>query len=70
MWEQNDSKEGPQSSKAEGTLRRLRVLQSHLCGYALRSIPVVDMELASFNDTLDRLHDYLLLCIEMAMEQD
>ncbi len=56
--------------RARNTLERLRVLQSHLCSYVQRSVPVVKVELANFNETLDRLHDYLLLCIQMAMEQD
>ena len=55
--------------KVKATLERLRVLQAHLCGYAARSVPVVTLELANFNDALDRLHDYLLLCIQMAMQE-
>lgn len=51
-------------------LGRLRLLQSHLCSYAQRSVPVVNLDLANFNDTLDDLHDYLLLCIQMALEED
>jgi hypothetical protein len=51
-------------------LGRLRLLQSHLCSYAQRSIPVVRLNLANFNDTLDDLHDYLLLCIQMALEEE
>ena len=51
-------------------LERLRLLQSHLCAYAQRSVPVVNLELASFNETLDGLHDYLLLCIQIALEED
>lgn len=51
-------------------LSRLQLLQSHLCGYAQRAVPVVNLDLANFNDTLDDLHDYLLLCIQMALEED
>ncbi|BDA48634.1 probable 2-phosphoglycerate kinase at N-terminal half [Coccomyxa sp. Obi] len=61
---------GGAEERARSTLERLRVLQSHLCSYVQRSVPVVKVELANFNETLDRLHDYLLLCIQMAMEQD
>ena len=50
-------------------LDRLRLLQSHLCAYAQRSVPVVNLELGTFNDTLDDLHDYLLLCIQIALEE-
>ncbi|EIE20940.1 hypothetical protein COCSUDRAFT_54287 [Coccomyxa subellipsoidea C-169] len=60
---------GPEE-RARSTLERLRVLQSHMCSYEQRCVPVVKVELANFNETLDRLHDYLLLCIQMAMEQD
>ncbi len=56
--------------KVSSILERLRLLQNHLCGYEARSVPVVKLELANFNQTLDRLHDYLLMCIQMAMEQD
>lgn len=69
-----DRSDGKASSSTEeqarSTLERLRVLQSHLCSYVQRSVPVVKVDLANFSDTLDRLHDYLLLCIQMAMEQD
>ena len=51
-------------------LSRLRLLQSHLCAYAQRSVPVINLNLANFNDTLDELHDYLLLCIQLALEED
>jgi hypothetical protein len=56
-------------SNAQCILERLRTLQTHLCGYEMRALPVVKLELANFNEKLDRLHDYLLLCIQMAMEQ-
>ena len=58
------------TGRAAATLGRLRALQAHLTGYAARSVPVVRLELAAFNEALDRLHDYLLLCIQMAMEHD
>ena len=58
------------SLDSKEVLSRLRLLQSHLCGYAQRSVPVVNLDLANFNDTLDGLHDYLLLCIQMALEED
>lgn len=44
-------------------------LQAHLCGYEARAVPVVRTGLADFGDTLDRLHDYLLTCIQVALEQ-
>ena len=65
------------SSQANGAqldskevLSRLRLLQSHLCAYAQRSVPVISLHLANFNETLDELHDYLLLCIQLALEED
>jgi hypothetical protein len=60
---------GGEEERARATLERLRGLQAHLCGYAARSVPIVRLELANFNDALDRLHDYLLLCIQMAMQE-
>ena len=67
-WAQASSQGSLQSSSE--VLGRLRLLQSHLCSYAQRSVPVVNLDLANFNDTLDDLHDYLLLCIQMALEED
>ncbi|KAK9815940.1 hypothetical protein WJX72_012313 [[Myrmecia] bisecta] len=60
---------GDFQAQCDAALERLRVLQDHLCAYAQRSVPVVTFDIASFGETLDRLHDYLLQCIEMAMEQ-
>ncbi|KAK9831529.1 hypothetical protein WJX81_006265 [Elliptochloris bilobata] len=51
-------------------LARLHTLQAHLCGYAARAVPVVRTGLAGFGDTLDRLHDYLLTCIQVALEEE
>ena len=46
---------------------RLQVLQEYLCSYQTASVPVVDLDLANMQHTLDRLHEYLLLCIQMAV---
>eukprot|EP00891_Asterochloris_glomerata_P001467 jgi/Astpho2/1467/fgenesh1_pm.00026_%23_1_t len=39
-----------------------------LCRYAQRDVPVVHVSIASFPTVLDKLHDYLLKCIEVAMQ--
>ena len=46
---------------------RLQVLQEYLCSYQTASVPVVDLDLANMQRLLDRLHEYLLLCIQMAV---
>ena len=57
------------TDSANATYTRLRFLQDYLCTYAERSVPVVPINFANFSDTLDQLHDYLLQCIESAMQQ-
>ena len=53
---------------ANATYGRIRLLQDHLCTYAASRVPVVSINFANFSDTLDQLHDYLLQCIESAMQ--
>ena len=57
------------TDSANATYDRIRLLQDHLCTYEERNVPVVSINFANFADTLDQLHDYLLQCIESAMEQ-
>lgn len=57
------------TAAADATYRRLQLLQDHLCSYTARNVPVVTVDLANFTDTMDQLHDYLLQCIENAMQQ-
>ena len=52
----------------ECVYQRLNSLQDRLCRYAQRSVPVVHVSIASFPTVLDKLHDYLLKCIEVAMQ--
>ena len=57
------------TAAADATYKRLQLLQDHLCSYAERNVPVVTLDLANFSDTMEHLHDYLLQCIESAMQQ-
>ena len=57
------------TDSANATYDRIRLLQEHLCTYEQRNVPVVSVNFANFSDTLDQLHDYLLQCIETAMQQ-
>lgn len=57
------------TDSANATFDRIRLLQDHLCTYEERKVPVVSINFANFSDTLDELHDYLLQCIEGAMQQ-
>ena len=52
----------------ESVYERLHSLQDRLCRYAQRNVPVVHVSIASFPTVLDKLHDYLLKCIEVAMQ--
>lgn len=52
----------------ESVYQRLHSLQDRLCRYAQRDVPVVHVSIASFPTVLDKLHDYLLKCIEVAMQ--
>lgn len=59
---------GAASSGDGAVLHRLRVLQDYLCAYGSVGVPVVGVGVGSFNETLDKLHDYLLRCIEMSTD--
>ncbi|GAB4819330.1 hypothetical protein N2152v2_006376 [Parachlorella kessleri] len=60
-----DEEEAPGSSEA--VLRRLQVLQDYLRAYGAVGVPVVEVNVGGFHATLDKLHDYLLACIEMSL---
>jgi hypothetical protein len=49
-------------------LERMRVLEARLCAYEALGVPVVTLRLLDAQDGVDQLHDYLLQCIQMAME--
>ena len=58
------------AASVEAVLPRLRVLQAHLERAAAAGVPVVDVNVSSFQETLDALHDYVLQCIQLALEQE
>eukprot|EP00884_Botryococcus_braunii_P006300 jgi/Botrbrau1/15671/Bobra.4_1s0053.2 len=49
-------------------LARMRVLEGRLSAYEALGVPVVTLRLLDAQDGVDQLHDYLLQCIQMAME--
>lgn len=49
-------------------LERMRILESRLAAYEAVGIPVVTLRLLDAQDSVDQLHDYLLQCLQMAME--
>jgi hypothetical protein len=53
----------------ELVMRRLLEVQEYLGGYGEVGVPVVPVDLLNFDATLDRLHDYVLSCVQLAMEQ-
>eukprot|EP01025_Chloroclados_australasicus_P021719 TRINITY_DN2273_c0_g1_i9.p1 TRINITY_DN2273_c0_g1~~TRINITY_DN2273_c0_g1_i9.p1 ORF type:complete len:1144 (-),score=201.51 TRINITY_DN2273_c0_g1_i9:348-3779(-) len=62
--QQQDS-QGQEDRQFECVFRRMRVLQEYLEAYKHHGVPVVKIEIGRFRDALDRLHEYLLQCIEM-----
>lgn len=56
------------TASADATYRRIQLLQDHFRSFANCSVPVVTLDLANFSDTMEQLHDYLLQCIESAMQ--
>lgn len=58
---------GPGCCSDEEALARVRLLQDHFCTYQARAVPVVRISTANLTRTLDGLHDYLLQCMELAM---
>ena len=66
----NNVSDKDMTDSANATYDRIRLLQDHLCTYEEHNVPVVfSINFANFSDTLDQLHDYLLQCIEGAMQQ-
>ncbi|KAL3130851.1 hypothetical protein ABBQ38_000183 [Trebouxia sp. C0009 RCD-2024] len=65
----NNVSDKDMTDSANATYDRIRLLQDHLCTYEERNVPVVALNFANFSDMLDQLHDYLLQCIESAMQQ-
>eukprot|EP00775_Hariotina_reticulata_P011609 gene11609-11753_t len=53
---------------AEDAIRRMRLLQEYLCAYEAQGLPVVKVSYGSFGEALDKLHEYILQCIKVAME--
>jgi hypothetical protein len=49
-------------------LRRVRLLQEYLCAYEAQGLPVVKVSYGAFGEALDRLHEYVLQCIKVAMQ--
>jgi hypothetical protein len=49
-------------------LRRVRLLQEYLCAYEAQGLPVVKVSYGAFGEALDKLHEYVLQCIKVAMQ--
>lgn len=59
---------GPSQESTQEVLERMRVLESRLAAYEAIGIPVVTLRLLDSQDSVDQLHDYLLQCLQMAMD--
>lgn len=70
----DESLEAPgtvQAAAAVGSqeaLRRMRLLQEYLCAYEAQGLPVVKVSYGNFSEALDKLHEYILQCIKVAMQ--
>eukprot|EP00878_Enallax_costatus_P009178 GHUV01009595.1.p1 GENE.GHUV01009595.1~~GHUV01009595.1.p1 ORF type:complete len:371 (+),score=144.07 GHUV01009595.1:72-1115(+) len=53
---------------AQEALRRMRLLQEYLCAYEAQGLPVVKVSYGNFGEALDKLHEYILQCIKVAMQ--
>ncbi|GLC37008.1 hypothetical protein PLESTM_000530700 [Pleodorina starrii] len=53
----------------EAVLRRAQALQQYLCSFESQGMPVVNVKYGNFHEALDVLHEYVLMCIQAAMEQ-
>lgn len=49
-------------------LRRMRLLQEYLCAYEAQGLPVVKVSYGAMSEALDKLHEYILQCIKVAMQ--
>jgi hypothetical protein len=49
-------------------IRKARVLQDYLCVYEGQGLPVVRVSYGNFGEALDKLHEYILQCIKVAMQ--
>lgn len=59
---------GAAEPDASAVLRRLRALQAYLSSYSAVGVPVVEVGVGSFQETLDKLHNYLLQCLELSLQ--
>jgi hypothetical protein len=53
--------------QAGEALRRMRLLQDYLCAYEAQGLPMVKVSYGAFGEALDKLHEYVLQCIKVAM---
>ncbi|KXZ45168.1 hypothetical protein GPECTOR_57g458 [Gonium pectorale] len=58
--------EGPEPGEV---LRRSQVIQQYLCSFETQGLPVITVKYGNFGEALDILHEYVLMCIQAAMEQ-
>jgi hypothetical protein len=50
-------------------LARARALQDYLAAFEAAGLPVVRLQYGQFGEVLDKLHEYILQCIKLAMMQ-
>ncbi|GIL47897.1 hypothetical protein Vafri_4525 [Volvox africanus] len=65
---------GKRPSEADGpdpeeVLRRAQTIQQYLCTFESQGMPVLNVRYGNFGEALDVLHEYVLMCIQAAMEQ-
>ncbi len=60
---------GGRDPELQAGLARARVLQDYLVAFEAAGLPVVRVQYGEFGEVLDKLHEYILQCIKLAMVQ-
>ena len=61
--------DGAPGNAVERATQAVQVLVQHFGQYGEVGVPVFTVSLQGFSDALDAMHDYLLACIELAMNE-
>lgn len=61
--------DGAPEDAVERAMQAVRALVQHFGQYGEVGVPVFTVSLQGLSDTLDAMHDYLLACIELAMNE-
>lgn len=57
----------PAGDTLDDALSRTLLLQQYLSSFEAQGLPVVRVQYGRFDDALDKLHEYVLACIKLAV---